>query len=88
MIDTFNLELNLLTFPSERDILTGGMGKGTQGEMDGSLQTRPAHGCRGRGSRGAEGPMELGGPVELGSPTWRSAVTVSGQWALGWSCHG
>lgn len=28
MIDTFNLELNLLTFSSERDILTGGMGRG------------------------------------------------------------
>lgn len=29
MINTFNLELNLLTFPSERDILTGSKGRGS-----------------------------------------------------------
>lgn len=42
MIDTFNLELNLLTFPSERDILTGSMGRGSQGKMDVCLLTCPA----------------------------------------------
>lgn len=42
MIDTFNLELNLLTFSSERDILTGGMGWESQGKMDVCLLTCPA----------------------------------------------
>lgn len=37
MINTFNLEQNLLTFPSERDILTGEGGRGAlvQQKMDG-----------------------------------------------------
>lgn len=42
MIDTFNLELNLLTFSSEGDILTGGMGRGSRGKMDACLLTCPA----------------------------------------------
>lgn len=37
IINTFNLEENLLTFPSERDILTGGEGEWVPGEMDGWL---------------------------------------------------
>lgn len=44
MINTFNLEQNLLTFPSERDILTGGSGSGgavEDGWRDGRLFTCP-----------------------------------------------
>lgn len=37
MINTFNLEQNLLTFPSERDILTGGRGVVVQWKMDGGM---------------------------------------------------
>lgn len=40
MINTFNLEQNLLTFPSERDILTGGRG-GVSAMEDGWLDGRP-----------------------------------------------
>lgn len=39
MINTFNLEQNLLTFPSERDILTGGRG-GVSAVEDGWLDGR------------------------------------------------
>lgn len=43
MIDTFNLEVNLLTFSSERDVLTGGHGVGEAREkMDVCLLTCPA----------------------------------------------
>lgn len=44
MINTFNLEQNLLTFPSERDILTGGSGGVSameDGWLDGRLLTCP-----------------------------------------------
>lgn len=44
MINTFNLEQNLLTFPSERDILTGGsgsVGAVEDGWRDGRLLTCP-----------------------------------------------
>lgn len=39
MINTFNLEQNLLTFPSERDVLTGG-GGGVSATGDGWLDAR------------------------------------------------
>lgn len=44
MINTFNLEQNLLTFPSERDILTGGrrgVSAMEDGWLDGRLLTCP-----------------------------------------------
>lgn len=69
MIDTFNLELNLLTFPSERDILTGGMGGGARkdGCVPPNLSSQlPAccgasqrqQGCR-RWSLSTAGPLEV-----------------------------
>lgn len=44
MINTFNLEQNLLTFPSERDVLTGGergVGAVEDGWLDGRVFTCP-----------------------------------------------
>lgn len=66
MIDTFNLELNLLTFPSERDILTGGMGRGSRGKMDACLLTCPAVQQPGRG----DGHKHGSGWRQLGAASW------------------
>lgn len=61
MIDTFNLELNLLTFPSERDILTGGHGRGSRGKMDVCLLTCPASSLPAAEHPGMGVPQSWGG---------------------------
>lgn len=65
MIDTFNLELNLLTFPSERDILTGGHGKG-EPRQDGCVPPN----LSGRG----DGHKHGGGWRQLGAASWGSQL--------------
>lgn len=75
MINTFNLEQNLLTFPSERDVLTGGRGgvSATEdGWLDGRLLTCPSQ-------RACSGPSSPMSQATRGECDWESE---SGKWDL------